>query len=155
MRIIANDVRPIEPEILAEIRPDFLGSADDLDRVVAESDYLSLHLHLTEQTHHIIDARRIGLMRPTACLINVSRGGLVDEDALHQALLDGRIGGAGLNAFAQEPPEVRHRVYQLPNVCVSPHTAGSTDGTSLKRAAFAAENLARYARGEAVEAQVV
>lgn len=154
LRLLAIDVRPIEQEVLDEIQPDFLGGPDDLDRVVAESDFLSVHLHLTAETRHVIDARRIGLMKPTGCLVNVARGELVDEEALYEALLEGGIGGAGLDAFAQEPPDATRAVYQLPNVCVSPHTAGSTDGTSRKRAKFASENLDRYARGEDVLARV-
>ena len=121
MRIMGIDVRPIEQEILDEIQLDFLGGADDTDRVIAESDFLSVHLHLTQKTRHIIDARRIGLMKPTAYLINVARGGLVDESALYEALMEGRIGGAGLDAFAQEPPEHSLPVYQLLDVCVTPH----------------------------------
>ena len=103
--------------------------------MLAESDYLSLHLHLTPETRHTIDARRIGLMKETACLINVARGALVDEDALYEALVEGRLSGAGLDVFAQEPPAtLRPPVFQLPNVFAMPHTAGSTDGTSRKRA---------------------
>jgi phosphoglycerate dehydrogenase-like enzyme len=154
MKLMAIDVRPIEQEILDEIQLDFLGGAEDTDRVIAESDFLSVHLHLTPTTKHIIDARRIGLMKPTACLINVARGGLVDEEALYQALLDGRLGGAGLDAFAREPPDQTLPVYQLPNVYVTPHTGGSSDGTSQLRAQFALANLDRYARGEEVLARV-
>ena len=154
MKINAIDIREIEPEILDEIQPDFLGGPSDLDRVIAESDFLSVHLHLTEDTHHIIDARRIGLLKPTACLINVARGGLIDEEAMYEALLHNKIGGAGLDAFAQEPVAPTRPVYALPNVCVTPHTAGSTDGTSRKRAAFAAENLNRFANGEPLAALV-
>ena len=154
LRILAIDIRPIEEEILAEIQPEFLGGPGDVDRVVAESDYLSLHLHLTPETRHTIDARRIGLMKETACLINVARGALVDEDALYRALLDGRLGGAGLDVFAQEPPDATAPVFQLPNVFAMPHTAGSTDGTSRKRARLAADNLDRYARGEALVGQI-
>ena len=154
LKINAIDIREIEPEILDEIQPEFLGGPSDLDRVIAESDFLSVHLHLTDDTHHIIDARRIGLLKPTACVINVARGGLIDEEALYEALLHKRIGGAGLDAFAQEPVDPTRPVYALPNVCVTPHTAGSTDGTSRKRAAFAAENLNRYARGEKLGALV-
>lgn len=154
LRIHAIDIRPIEEEILAEIRPDFIGGPDDVDRVIAASDYLSLHLHLTPETHYTIDARRIGLMKKTACLINVARGELVDEEALYQALSEGRLGGAGLDVFAQEPPDPSLPVYQLPNVFTMPHTAGSTDGTARKRAQFAAANLDRYARGEALEGQI-
>ena len=146
MRIMAIDVREIEPEVLDEIQPDFMGTPDDLDRVVAESDFLSLHLHLTPQTRHIIDARRLGLMKPTASIINVSRGALVDEQAMHEALLEGRLGGAGLDAFASEPPDPTLPVYQLPNVVATPHISGATDGTSRKRAGAAAENVDRIAR---------
>ena len=154
LRILAIDIRPIEEEILVEIQPQFLGDPSDLDHVVAESDYLSLHLHLTPKTRHTIDARRIGLMKKSACLINLARGGLVDEDALYRALLDGHLGGAGLDVFAQEPPDATAPVFQLPNVFAMPHTAGSTDGTSRKRARLAADNLDRYARGEALEGQI-
>jgi len=154
MRIVTNDIRTIEPEILDEIQPDFIGGADDLDHVVAESDYLSLHLHLTQTTRHILDARRIALMKSTACVINVSRGGLADEDALYEALLAGHLRGAGLDVFDKEPPDLAHPVYALSNVCVTPHVGGGTDGTSRKRAAFAATNLDRWAKGEPLEAQV-
>ena len=123
--------------------------------MIAESDFLSVHLHLTDNTRHIIDARRIGLMKPTACFINVARGGLADEEALYAALEEGRIGGAGLDAFAQEPPDPTLPAYHLPNVYVTPHTGGSSDATSRNRAQFAAENVSRYARGEEIEARVL
>ena len=154
MEVMGIDVRPIEQEVIDEIKPDFLGGLADLDRGISECDFLSVHLHLTDETRHIIDARRIGLMKPTAFIVNVARGGLIDEDALYQALLDKRIGGAGLDAFAEEPPEFELPVYQLPNVFVQPHTVSGTDGTSRKRAVFALENLNRYARGEELHAQV-
>ena len=130
MKIMAIDVRPIDPEIIDEIQPDFLGGADDTDHVISQSDFISVHLHLTPQTHHLIDARRIGLMKSTACVVNVARGGLIDEEALYQALVDDRIGGAGLDAFSKEPPDVTLPVYKLHDVYVTPHTGGSSDGTS-------------------------
>ena len=154
MKIMAIDVRPIDPEIIDEIQPDFLGGADDTDHVISQSDFISVHLHLTPQTHHLIDARRIGLMKSTACVVNVARGGLIDEEALYQALVDDRIGGAGLDAFSKEPPDVTLPVYKLHDVYVTPHTGGSSDGTSRLRAEFAAENLNRFARGEEVLARV-
>ena len=79
---------------------------------------------------------------------------LIDEEALYQALLDKRLGGAGLDVFQQEPADPTRPVYQLSNVCVTPHTVVSTDRTSRKRALFALENLGRYARGEEVLARV-
>ena len=147
MRIRAIDVRPIEQEILDEIQPEFLGTPDDMDQVIADSDYLSLHLHLNDETRHILDARRMGLMKKTACVINIARGALVDEDAMYQALLAGDLGGAGLDAFAAEPPDSSLPVYQLPNVVVTPHTSGGTTGTAKARSAMVAENVDLIARG--------
>jgi len=148
MKIMGIDVREIEPDVLDEIQPDFMGTPADLDRVVAESDFLSLHLHLNDETRHIIDARRLGLMKPTASVVNVARGALVDETALYDALESGKIGGAGLDVFAKEPPDPSLPVYHLPNVVATPHIAGVTDGTSRRRAAAAAENTDRIARGQ-------
>ena len=148
MRIRAIDVRlEIANEIAGEIRPESLGGPDTLDRELAGADFISLHLHLNDQTRHLIDARRIGLMKSSACVINVARGGLVDEDAMHEALLTGRLGGAGLDVFSQEPADPNLPVYQLPNVITTPHIAGVTSGTSRRRAAAAAENVDRIASG--------
>ena len=147
MRIVATDAQPIDAEILDRIRPDFVGTPADTERVIAESDYLSLHLHLNAETHHLIGAEQLSRMKSTACLINVSRGALVDEDALHAALLQGGIGGAGIDVYSQEPPDATHPVYQLPQVLSTNHIAGCTDGTSRQRAACAAENVDRIAAG--------
>jgi len=87
-------------------------------------------------------------MKPTACIINVARGALIDEQAMHQALLDGgRLGGAGIDVFSSEPPDPTLPVYRLPNVIVTPHISGATDGTSRRRAHAVAENVNRVARG--------
>ena len=147
MRIRAIDVRPIESAIVDELRPEYLGNPSDLDGLAAECDFISLHLHLTPETRHTIDARRIALMKPSACIINVARGALVDEEAMYLALLDGRLGGAGLDVFAHEPPDSAHPVYSLPNVVVTPHVSGATDGTARRRASAATSNLDRIARG--------
>ncbi len=147
MIIKAIDVRPIEQEVLDEIQPDFLGSPNDLDQLCADCDYLSLHLHLNKQTEKIISAERIALMKPTACLINIARGGLVDQDALFEALLGNKIGGAGLDVFAKEPVDPTEPVLALPNVFALPHTAGGTDGTARNRAVCAATNCDRVAEG--------
>ena len=154
MKINAIDVRPIEQEILDEIQPDFLGGTQDLDGAIEDCDFLSVHLHLTEETKHIINKKRIALLKPTSYVINVARGGLIDEDALYDALKDKKIAGAGLDAFAKEPPEFDLPVYKLPNVIVQPHTVAGTDGTMRKRADFAVENLKRYSDGKDLEGQI-
>ena len=148
MRVHGIDIREIEKEILEEIGPDSMGYASDLDKVLSTCDFISLHLHLNKDTHHIIDIRRINLIKPTTFIINVARGGLINEDALYKALLGNRIAGAGLDAFAKEPPDFTHPVYKLPNVLVQPHTVANTDGTMQKRAAFCIDNLVRYAEGK-------
>ena len=148
LRIHAIDIADIEPEVLEELKPDFIGKPADLDQVAADSDFLSLHLHLNEETRHTVDRRLLGLMKPTACLINVARGALVDEEALEEFLIDGRIGGAGIDVFEREPPDPTLEMYKLHNVVVMPHTAGGTDGTSRKRAACAGDNVDRIARGQ-------
>ncbi len=147
LRVLGLDVRPIEAEVLDELGAELLIGDERLDEVVAASDYLALHLPLNESTRHVIDARRLALMKPSACLINVARGALVDEEALSEALLEGRLGGAGLDVFGKEPPDPADPVYALPNVVVTPHIAGATVETSRKRAACAAENVDRVAAG--------
>jgi phosphoglycerate dehydrogenase-like enzyme len=147
MRIMVTDLHPVDPKVLERIQPDFFGTEADTEKVVAASDYLSLHLHLNRQTHHLIDRHMLRIMKNGACLINVARGALVDEDALYNVLLDGAIGGAGLDVFAEEPPQVKHPVFDLPQVISTPHVAGCTDGTSQKRAACAAGNVDRVAKG--------
>ena len=154
MKINAIDVRPIEQEVLNEIEPDFLGGPQDLDAAIEDCDFLSVHLHLTEDTKHIIDRPRIALLKATSYVINVARGGLIDEDALYDALRDNKIAGAGLDAFAKEPPEFDLPVYKLPNVIVQPHTVAGTDGTMRKRADFAVENLRKYAEGKEIEGRI-
>lgn len=127
---------------------EFVGKAGDLDQLIVEADVVSLHLHLNQETHHIIDARRLELMKPTAFLINVARGQLVDETALIGALQEGRIAGAGLDVFSQEPPDPDSPLFSLPNVVTTPHIAGVTDGTALKRAQAVAQNVERIAAGQ-------
>ena len=93
------------------------------EQLLADSDYLSLHAPLTPETHHIVNARALARMRPTACLINTSRGGLVDQSALADALAAGKLGGAGLDVFDPEPPDLSQPLFQHPRVIVTPHAA--------------------------------
>lgn len=147
MEMLAIDIREVSAAEREEFGLSFVGTPGDLERVAAESDILSLHLHLNSETHHIIDAHMLSLMKPTAHIINVARGALIDEEALTQALVDGKIGGAGIDAYSQEPPDLSSPFFGLPNVIATPHTAGVTDGTSRKRAQCAADNVDRVAAG--------
>lgn len=148
LRVIAIDVRQVAEAEREEFCVEWVRDPGALDHLLQQSDFVSLHLHLTPATRHIIDARCLSLMKPDAFLINVSRGALVDEEALLHALQTNQIAGAGLDAFTKEPPGSDHPLLQLPNVMATPHLAGQTYGASKRRAAFAAENVDRIARGE-------
>ena len=147
MRIEAIDVRPLEEDFPEEQRPEFYGTPDDIDDLLGRCDFLSLHLHLTRETRHIIDGRRLDLMKSSACLINVARGELVDEEALGAALLEGTIAGAGLDVFSEEPANPRRPEYHLLDVVVTPHVSGQTDETVRQRCAIAVENARRLVMG--------
>jgi len=97
--------------------------AVELDELLTRSDHVSIHAPLTAETHHLIGARELGLMKPTANLINVARGGLVDQAALVAALTDGQIAGAGIDVQEVEPPAADEPLLGLPNVILSPHAA--------------------------------
>ena len=95
----------------------------DLDELLKISDYVSLHCPLTDETRHLIDARRLALMKPNALLVNTSRGPVIDEAALIQALKEGTIGGAALDVLSEEPPAKDHPLFGMDNVILTPHIA--------------------------------
>lgn len=97
----------------------------DLDRLIAEADILSLNCPAMPETENLLDARRIGLMKPSAYVVNTARGSLIDEGALAQALEQGRLGGAGLDVYRNEP-QVDQRLMDLPNVIALPHLGSAT-----------------------------
>jgi lactate dehydrogenase-like 2-hydroxyacid dehydrogenase len=111
-------------------RPVFAGRADDLDRLLAEADVVSLHVPLTGATRHLIDARRLACMSPGAVLVNTARGPIVDERALVDALRAGSIAGAALDVFEHEP-EVEEGLLSLENVVLTPHLGSATRDTRV------------------------
>ncbi|MFC3127404.1 hydroxyacid dehydrogenase [Pseudoroseomonas globiformis] len=104
-----------------------LSRAESVDALLAEADVVSLHAPLTPETNGLIGTRALGLMKPGALLINTSRGELVDEAALLEALQSGRLGGAGLDTFAPEPPAPDNTLWSAPNLLLSPHIGGVTE----------------------------
>ena len=98
---------------------------ENFDQLVAEADILTLHCPASPETHHIINAARIAMMKPTAYLINTARGDLIDEEALIAALEAGKLGGAGLDVYAREPM-IDPRLLALPNVITLPHLGSAT-----------------------------
>jgi phosphoglycerate dehydrogenase-like enzyme len=147
MRIMAIDPVEFTQEELDEFHVEFLGKPEQLDHLLAEADYLSLHLHLNSATRHLIDRRVFGLMKESAVLINIARGELVDEEALIEALQQGQIKGAAIDAFAEEPLSPDHPLQQLDNAILTPHCSAYTPGTPRRRMQAAAANVDRIAQG--------
>jgi glyoxylate reductase len=112
-----------------------------LEELLERSDFVSLHTPLTPETRHLIDAGALVLMKPTALLINTARGGVVDQDALREALHAGTIGGAALDVTDPEPLPADHPLLDAPNLLVVPHVGSATVRTRAKMAAMAVENL--------------
>ena len=135
MRIIYADVRR-NPELEREIGAEHV----NMDTLFRESDFVSVHVPLMPETIHLVGIRSLGMMKPTAYLINTSRGPVVNEAALAEALRDGVIAGAGLDVFEDEP-EVHPRLLELDNVVITPHIASGSVETRSKMAIMAAENI--------------
>jgi D-3-phosphoglycerate dehydrogenase / 2-oxoglutarate reductase len=143
VRIVAVD--PYVPlEKAAALRTNLV----DLDTLLRESDIVTLHAKITDETRHIIGERELALMKPTAYLINTARGALVDEKALYEALRDGRIAGAGLDVFETEPPSSDNPLLGLKNVVLTPHIASWTEDALKKEADIAMEEVKRILAGK-------
>lgn len=147
VQVLYYDPARAAPEAEAELSASWVS----LDELVSRCDVLSLHLPLSKDTAGIIDARRIAAMKPQALLVNCARGGLVDETALAEALAEGRLFGAALDAFAQEPP-VGSPLLALQNTIVTPHCAGATLDNFAKIAARAVDNAQRFMAGQPLPA---
>lgn len=142
MNIIGYDVIPIDPKFSSEVG---LMKAD-LDTLLQSSDYVSLHVPLLDSTRHMINAERISKMKKTACIINTSRGGTIDEDALYEALKEGRLGGAALDVFEKEPA-VGTPLAQLDNVVLTPHIGAQTAEAQALAANVIAEKIVQIEHG--------
>jgi glyoxylate reductase len=137
MRIVFHDAYPPPQEVVDEFGAE---RAADLDDLLAGADFVSLHVNLTEETRHLIDANALAKMKPTAVLVNTSRGPVIDEAALADALENGEIFAAGLDVFEREP-EVHERLLELDNAVVIPHLGSATVETRDAMGMLAAQNL--------------
>ena len=128
----------------------------DLDSLLRDSDIVSLHVPLNESTRHMINADVFSKMKSDSVLVNTSRGGVIDEPQLLQALEKGLIGGACLDVFEEEPLRRDHPFRRMENVIVTPHTAGLPDGVKYhkKRYAFFVKNIERVMKGETPECRI-
>ncbi len=133
---------------------DEVGRIDALERWLPEADAIVISVPLTDETRGLFDAAAIGRIKPGAIFVNVGRGGVVDEAALIEALRSERLAGAALDVFATEPLPAENPLWELPNVLLSPHTAGLSFREDERIVALFVENLGRYLRGEALRNRV-
>ena len=143
-KLVYYDPQRLNPEREQELGVTYL----PFDELMRTADVVSVHVPLFPQTRHLVDARALALMKPTAVLVNTSRGGLVDEQALVEALRKGTILGAGLDVLQREPPPVDHPIFGLKNAILTPHMAGPTWQSWPRRFKNGFENIARVERGE-------
>ena len=143
-RVIYYDVWRRSPQEEEELGVQYA----PLDTLLATADIVSLHVPLNDSTRHLIDAQALGRMKATAILINTCRGEVVDERALIEALQQGRILAAGLDTQEKEPPDPHNPLLQLPNVTLTPHSAGPTVDSFRKRFHNGYINIERVARGQ-------
>ena len=136
------------PRLSQDALEPFGMATNDLDFLLRQADYISIHVPLTPETQNLIDARALQLMKPTAYLINTSRGAVINEADLYQALTEGWIAGAGLDVLGQEPPEATDPLLSLDNVIATPHAAFYSDTSLEELAQKAAEHVAQVLRGE-------
>jgi phosphoglycerate dehydrogenase-like enzyme len=142
-RVMANDPYVDPKQMLdAGITP------ADKESIMQESDYVSLHTPLTEETQHMIDARLLNLMRPSAYLINTARGLLIKEDALLEAVQSGRIAGAALDVLSVEPPPPDHPFLHDDRFFITPHSAWCSEESDAAVWEWAAGNIAYALRNE-------
>jgi D-3-phosphoglycerate dehydrogenase len=132
--------RVVAYDPVAVTLPSGVDRADSLEELLAQSDVVSLHLPLTEETRGVINAERLASMRPGALLINVSRGPLIDEPALADALRSGHIGGAGLDVFTTEPLPADSPLLGAPNTILSPHIAAYSERSAWRLASWTIED---------------
>ncbi len=154
-KALASKVQPLgmkvlvyDPYIESALIVGHGAQAVSLDRLLAEADAISIHVPLSPETRNLIGQRELARMKPTAFVINTSRGGIVDEQALAVALKEGRLGGAALDVLSVEPPAADHPLRQAPNIILTPHLAFYSQESVIELQTKAAEEVARVLKGE-------
>jgi D-3-phosphoglycerate dehydrogenase / 2-oxoglutarate reductase len=140
MSILVYDVISIPAEVLAG----FGGKVVGIDELFATSDYITLHVPMTAETTHLVDRARLSIMKRTSYLINTSRGGVVEEDALAAALTEGRIAGAALDVFEKEPPS--GAILSAPSTILTPHIGGQTEEAQSNAIVVIGEKIRNFFR---------
>ena len=154
-KVLASKVQPLGMKVLVYdpyLAPELIAlhgsEAASLQRLFAEADAISIHVPLSPETRNLIGQRELAHMKPTAFLINTSRGGIVDEQALAVALKESRLGGAALDVLSAEPPPPDHPLRQAPNMILTPHLAFYSQESVIELQTKAAQEVARALKGE-------
>lgn len=150
------NVRVYDPyKLAAEIKAAGCEPVADLDAALPHADFVSIHCPKTPETVGLFNAARLKLMKPGAYLINTARGGIVEEAALYDALKSGKLAGAGLDVFEQEPPPRGHSLFELPNVIIAPHVAGVTREAVERMSEQTARNILSVLDGDPIRQNVI
>jgi len=139
----------------AEIKSAGCEQVADLDAALPRADFVSIHCPKTAETVGMFNVARLKRMKPSAYLINTARGGIVEEKALHEALVSGKLAGAGLDVFEQEPPPSGHSLFELPNVIMAPHVAGVTREAVDRMSEQTARNILSALDGAPIRQNVI
>ena len=153
-KAVARRAEGFDMTVLSVGRPDSDGAPEALDRLLRESDFVSLHCPLTPQTHHLINAAALTKMKPTAILINTARGPIVDQLALADALATGQIAGAALDVTDPEPLPADNALWHAPNLVITPHIGSATTFARTNMVKIAIDNLLAGLAGEPLRHQV-
>ncbi len=145
--IRAFDMKVVTYDPFLRTTPEDIQLVESIEDVFRVADFISLHIPLIESTRNIIDERLLSMMKPSAFLINTSRGGIVDENALAEKLAKKEIAGAALDVFAKEPPDVSAKLFKAENIILTPHTAALTKECSARVAMTAVEGVVDYIQG--------
>lgn len=137
MRILYNDIRRIDPLLVAELEATFM----EKDELFRSADVVSINTDLNDETHGMVDARRLALMKPTALLVCCARGHIIDEAALREALDAGRIAGAGIDVFSEEPLDPANPLLGAKNCLLTAHIAGVNPETGIRSITMSLENV--------------
>ncbi len=148
-RALGFDMKVLFYDVIPRLEIEKLGAKKvDLTTLLRQSDFVTIHVPLMKETHHFINEEKLRLMKKTAYIINNSRGPVVDEKALHMALKEGWIAGAGLDVFEQEPTPMDNPLLKLENVVVAPHISSASLETRAKMSEMVADNLVSFFQGK-------
>ena len=132
------------PELETELNVQYAS----LSTLLSQSDFITLHINLNPSSHHLIGREELGIMKPTAYLINTARGGIVDSEALYDALKFRQIAGAAIDVFETEPIPAHHPILELDNLIITPHIASASKQTRARMAMIAVNNVIAGINGE-------